>query len=183
RQGVARAAGVAYAERRLRRDRDGADAVLQEDAHLGHRRLAQRRARVVVSEDLGVAVAVLRVAVRAVLSHPDAVAPAVALDDIRGEGGRSLSSRQPNAQNGTQERRTPDHAGCSLRAVSPGIRGPPVVIPRYDQAVSTTGARSLSGSHQSRLDAYHSTVAARPSPKSVCGCHPSSRRSLPESSR
>ena len=50
-------------------------------------------------------------------------------------------------------------------------------------ALSRTGARSRSGSHQPRLAAYHSTVARSPSSKEISGCQPSSRRSFAESSR
>ncbi len=50
-------------------------------------------------------------------------------------------------------------------------------------AVSRTGARSFSGSHQARLAAYQSAVAWSPSSKEISGCQPSSRRSFEESSR
>ena len=50
-------------------------------------------------------------------------------------------------------------------------------------ALSRTGARSLSGSHQARLAAYHSTVARSPSSKEISGSQPSSPRSFVESSR
>ena len=46
-----------------------------------------------------------------------------------------------------------------------------------DQAVdSWTGARSRSGSHQSRCASYQATVAASPASKSRVGAHPSSAR-------
>ena len=50
-------------------------------------------------------------------------------------------------------------------------------------AVSRTGARSLSGSHQARFAAYQSTVASSPPAKPVCGCQPNSVRSFDESRR
>ena len=43
---------------------------------------------------------------------------------------------------------------------------------------STTGARSMSGSHQARLSAYHRTVSASPSSKPIVGAQPSSLRDL-----
>lgn len=55
--------------------------------------------------------------------------------------------------------------------------------PAQFHSVSRTGARSLSGSHQSRLAAYHSAVARRPSLKAIAGSQPSSRRSFAQSSR
>ena len=54
---------------------------------------------------------------------------------------------------------------------------------RADQAPSTTGARSRSGSHQLRWSAYQPTVSARPSAKGTVGSQPSSLRILDESSR
>ena len=51
------------------------------------------------------------------------------------------------------------------------------------QAVSETGARSFSGSHQARFARYHSTVSRSPCPSSICGSQPSSRRIFVESSR
>ena len=51
------------------------------------------------------------------------------------------------------------------------------------QAVSETGARSLSGSHQARFARYHSTVSRRPCSQPICGFQPSSRRIFDESSR
>ena len=43
------------------------------------------------------------------------------------------------------------------------------------------GARASSGSHQSRLAAYHATVSASPCSHSTDGAQPSSFRSLEES--
>ena len=50
----------------------------EQDTHATNGRRADRRAGVVVGEDAAVAEPVLRVAVRAVLAHPDTVPPAVA---------------------------------------------------------------------------------------------------------
>jgi len=50
-------------------------------------------------------------------------------------------------------------------------------------SVSRTGARSLSGSHQSRPAAYHSAVVRSPFSNEISGSQPSSRRSFAESSR
>ncbi len=50
------------------------------------------------------------------------------------------------------------------------------------QDPSAIGARARSGSHHSRFAAYHATVSARPCSQSTDGAHPSSLRSLEESS-
>ncbi len=51
------------------------------------------------------------------------------------------------------------------------------------QAVSSTGARFFSGSHQSRFAVYQSTVSARPSRHPCAGSQPSSSRIFVASSR
>ena len=53
----------------------------------------------------------------------------------------------------------------------------------FHAAVSSTGARSNSGSHQSRFAAYHSTVSRSPVSKPTCGSQPSSARIFAASSR
>ncbi len=50
------------------------------------------------------------------------------------------------------------------------------------QAVSETGARSFSGSHQARFARYHSTVSRSPCSQPMSGSQPSSRRIFDESS-
>ena len=61
----------------------------------------------------------------------------------------------------------------------PGLRADSAQL----HTASPTGARSFSGSHQSRLAAYHSTVARNPSSNETSGSQPSSLRSFEESSR
>ena len=53
----------------------------------------------------------------------------------------------------------------------------------HRHAVSWTGARSLSGCHQPRFTAYHSTVSRSPSSHAIAGSQPSSRRIFVASSR
>ena len=66
---------------------------------------------------------------------------------------------------------------------SPGQALPSAAKRRQRQAVSSTGARSRSGSHHSRLAAYHSTVSRSPSSQPTSGSQPSSLRSFDESRR
>ena len=51
-----------------------------------------------------------------------------------------------------------------------------LVVVLAPHAVSTTGARSRSGSHHARFAAYHPTVERMPGSNSTSGSHPSSRR-------
>ncbi len=78
----------------------------QEHAHGGELRGAERRPRVVVSEDPVVRPAVLRVAVRAPLAQPQPVPPAVAADDEHGRSG---------ARDDTRRRATTGRRGCRRR--------------------------------------------------------------------
>src|SRR5204863_4196681 len=54
---------------------------------------------------------------------------------------------------------------------------------RHVHAVSSTGARTLSGSHQSRWPSYQSTVSASPSGQECSGLQPSSEAIFDASSR
>ena len=84
-----RAALVGCREARRRARRDLRHGVLEQHAHLRERRRAERRALVVVGEDLLVGPALEGIALGAVLPHADAVAVAVA-----GEGERRVRGRQ-----------------------------------------------------------------------------------------
>ena len=81
---------VAHAERRQGRDRQPRLALREEHAHLGHGRLPDGRALVVVGEDVVVRPALLRVAVRAPLGHAHSVAPPSAADHEDGRAGKGL---------------------------------------------------------------------------------------------
>ncbi len=79
-------------ERHRGRDRDGGATLGDEDLHRAQWRLPERRARVVVREDLVVRLPLERLAVGAPLAHADAVAPAASGHDeqrLTG-GGRGL---------------------------------------------------------------------------------------------
>jgi hypothetical protein len=84
---------VAEEERHGRGDGCGRASVREQHAHDLSARAADRRAGVVVREDLPVRAACVRLAVCAVLAHPDAVPPATAGDDeqrLAGSRGRGL---------------------------------------------------------------------------------------------
>jgi hypothetical protein len=71
----------------------------------------------------------------------------------------------------------------SLAAVAPKPSLQQSVARSQRHVVSSTGARSLSGSHQSRFSAYQRTVSRRPFSHPTSGFQPSSLRILLESSR
>ena len=101
--------------------------------------------------------------------------------DLREAGGR----RQSHVPLRPGQRHDPRNGAELLAQRSPEL---PVGAGDEDAsaqlpALSRTGAWSLSGSHQPRLAAYHSTVARSPSSKEISGCQPSSPRSFAESSR
>ncbi len=127
---------VADAERHVGGERQGLLLVGEQHPDARDRRLADRGAGVVVREDLLCRPAVLRVAVRAVLAHPDAVPPAVAGEEEqrpgagrghearsgadRGRSGRGRGRARREARRRRQGGRSRDASWVSGRVVSAG---------------------------------------------------------------
>ena len=125
---------VADAVRHVGGERQGLLLVGEQHPDARDRRLADRGAGVVVREDLLGRPAVLGVAVRAVLAHPDAVPPAVAREEeqrpgagggdearSRADGGRSGRGRgraRRERGGGDKEGDRATHHGLSGRVVS-----------------------------------------------------------------
>ena len=186
RKSVRRARGVDGDEWRRRRDGHGAAPLREEHAHLFPPSLPDLRPRVVMGEDLVVRPPGERLSVGAVLAHPDAVAPPPSRDDEDGltvRGRRKLSGRRGDGErkNGDDSSEKYAHEGTQVSSAELVLcvldrKSPALSETAYFQADSSTGARALSGSHQSRLATYQATVSASPSSKPRAADQPSSSR-------
>ena len=119
REDVVRHSGtVANAEVFRRADLQRPDAAREQDSHARDRSGPELRSREVVKDDLRVADTLLRIAVGAVLTEPDAVSPAVTGDHERraADGGRLLCRASVCRRTGDEQQNGNEYEGSTHSA-------------------------------------------------------------------